>query len=389
MVTPQVKKNAALILALGIIAVIIFYLEDKKPAPAHSRAPETLATSSSENQAAAPSTREDIRKEKAGRLSPAVEIAAPSGFINADRVALKDLVGKKVMLVDFWTYSCINCQRTIPYLNAWYEKYQDKGFIVIGVHTPEFEFEKKLENVKKAAANFGIKYPIVLDNEYGTWEAYHNRYWPHKYLIDIDGFIAYDHIGEGGYGDTEKKIQELLTERMQALGMKEVMGGTITSPSDVLAVDFSKVKSPETYFGSLRNEYLANGTPGKEGVADSGAPKTPEKNRLYLVGSWDIHKEYASAHGAGAKVMYRYDAKSVYLVARSEKPVKFRVVRDGKLEGSWQGRDLKNKDEKGLYGIIQDDRLYRIIEDPGGYGEHTLEIIIEEPGVQLFAFTFG
>ena len=147
---------------------------------------------------------------KEARYDKAKEISSPDGFINTAPITISELIGEKVILIDFWTYSCINCQRTLPYLNAWYEKYKDSGLAIVGIHTPEFGFEKEYDNVLAAAKKFGVTYPVVLDNDYATWRAYSNRYWPRKYLIDIDGYIVYDHSGEGAYDQTERKIQELL-----------------------------------------------------------------------------------------------------------------------------------------------------------------------------------
>ena len=164
--------------------------------------------------------------EKDRLYQVAKEITTPDGFINtgqnldgsAKPISIGEFVGSKVVLVDFWTYSCINCQRTTPYLNAWYQKYKDEGLVIIGLHTPEFEFEKIYQNVLEATKSMEIKYPVVLDNDYSTWNAYRNRFWPRKYLIDINGYIVYDHIGEGKYEETEKKIQEALAERKVVLG---------------------------------------------------------------------------------------------------------------------------------------------------------------------------
>ncbi|MBI4121430.1 MAG: redoxin domain-containing protein, partial [Candidatus Ryanbacteria bacterium] len=160
------------------------------------------------------------KAEKARQFEEAKEISSPDAFINTSGISIGELVGKKVILIDFWTYSCINCQRTQPYLNAWYKKYRDQGLEIIGIHTPEFEFEKKLENVQEAVRQAGIQYPVALDNDYSTWTAYKNRFWPRKYLIDIDGYIIYDHAGEGAYDETERKIQEALLERAMRLEMK-------------------------------------------------------------------------------------------------------------------------------------------------------------------------
>src|SRR3989338_266338 len=177
------------------------------------------------------SGQDEMKKEdKMKRYELAKEITTPDDFINTDSkpITIGEFVGKKVVLIDFWTYSCINCQRTTPYLNAWDEKYKDKGLVIIGIHTPEFEFEKDYNNVKAAVEKFGIQFPVVLDNDYSTWTAYRNQYWPRKYLIDIDGYIVYDHIGEGAYEETEKKIQEALSERMTILGEGGAINQSIT-----------------------------------------------------------------------------------------------------------------------------------------------------------------
>src|SRR3989338_8069048 len=190
------------------------------------------------------------------------ELVGIAGYINTenyggDTFQLQDYIGKKVILVDFWTYTCINCQRTLPYIKSWHEKYSNKGLLIVGVHTPEFEFEKKIENVKNAVQEFGIQYPVVQDNDYATWRAYKNNYWPHKYLIDINGDIVYDHVGEGNYAETEMKIQELLEGRMKLLGDEEDIDVVLTSGGDV-----SVAQSPETYFCAWRNSNLGNGVPG-------------------------------------------------------------------------------------------------------------------------------
>ncbi|MGH9877710.1 MAG: redoxin domain-containing protein, partial [Nitrososphaerales archaeon] len=182
------------------------------------------------------------------QFKQAPELAKISGHINTGPITLAELKGK-VVLVDFWTYSCINCIRTIPYLNAWYEKYADQGLVIIGVHSPEFEFEKNIDNVKTAVEKYGIEYPVVQDNDKGTWKAYENRYWPRKYLVDDEGFIRYDHIGEGGYAETEKVIQSLLTERAVNSGQTINIDGSISLPDSAQSVEFNKIRTPEFYFG--------------------------------------------------------------------------------------------------------------------------------------------
>lgn len=373
------SKNLILGFSVVIIIGAIAYFEGSK-AERVGRAPDSEVAA---RQSSA---------EKEKQYERAKEISSPDGFINTPPTAsgqsapitIQELIGKKVILVDFWTYSCINCQRTTPYLNAWYEKYRDKGLEIIGIHTPEFEFEKKYENVKRAVQNFGIKYPVVLDNDYSTWTAYKNRYWPRKYLIDIDGFIVYDHIGEGAYEETERKIQEALKERMLVLG---IAGGSfeIAASAEAPNPDFGKVGSPEVYFGSSRNTLLSteNQIPAGVGWSTFVEPSDVRINALYLKGWWDLTDEYAENKNAGSKIIFRFKAKSVYFVASAESPVRAKVMLDGKAIGSEAGADVKNG-----YVEIGEDRLYKLIES-SSYGEHTLELIIESPGLKAFTFTFG
>src|SRR3989344_3381805 len=203
---------------------------------------------------------------KGGAFTMAPELTGIDGYINTNGrpITLGELKGKKVVLIDIWTYSCINCQRTLPYLKMWYDKYRDQGLEIIGVHTPEFAFEHVLSNVQRAVMNFGLRYPIILDNEYKTWNAFGNQFWPRKYLIDIDGFIVYDHAGEGAYEEAEAAIQAALRERARRLGTT-LEAGTDVPLAEAPDIDFSRVQSPEVYFGSDRNEYLGNGTKFKAG----------------------------------------------------------------------------------------------------------------------------
>ncbi len=279
--------------------------------------------------------------KKSGQYEIAKEITTPDGYINTSGVTIGEFVGKKVVLVDFWTYSCINCQRTTPYLNAWWEKYKDKGLVIIGVHTPEFEFEKKYSNVVAAAEKLGIKFPIVLDNDFSTWKAYRNQYWPRKYLIDIDGYVVYDHIGEGGYEETEKKIQELLGERAE-----------ISKPV-AESVDMGKRLSPETYFGKLRNG-------GKTSYLSPSS-------------AWQITDEYAQTTAQGAMITFDYEARKVFFVAGADFPVVAKVFKDDVLINTI---------------TIDGEQLYTLINDET-YGKHRLKIIFDKPGVRAFTFTFG
>jgi len=337
------------------------------------------------------STNSDIKtltgSGKAKQYVSAKEISTPDGFINTDAISIADLIGKNVILIDFWTYSCINCQRTLPYLNAWYEKYADQGLEIIGIHTPEFDFEKEYANVERAVQKFGIKYPIVLDNDYSTWQAYKNQYWPRKYLIDIDGFVVYDHIGEGGYDETEAKIVALLNERNRALGVTNDIRTDTTAPRDVSSVDFSKVGSPEMYFGSTRIQYLSN-IPAQACLSDVCTYNTPHVvafNNYALDGVWSIEPERALLKSTHGSITLRFSASKVNLVAGSTRPVKAKVYLDGQLiQNNSEGAHVTD----GVV-IFNTYDLYNLVDLRGNYGEHTLRIDILDTGLQAFAFTFG
>lgn len=304
---------------------------------------------------------------------PAPEIARPSGFINTNQAPLT-LAGLRgqVVLVDFWTYSCINCQRTLPYLKDWYDKYHNQGLEIVGIHTPEFAFERLQANVAKAVQDFGIKYPVVLDNDYATWAAFGNRYWPRKYLIDPDGNIIYDHIGEGGYDETEQQIQSALARRQASLGLAVPAGALTTTTVAPPPAEPSLARSPETYFGSARNTNLGNGRSGRVGEQTLQLPDQREPNLLYLSGTWQFAPEFAQNLGQGS-VVFRYQAKSVYLVAGSEQGVVAQVFLDGKL--------LKSL-------TIQANQLYHLVDGESD-GEHELELRLPTAGLQAFTFTFG
>jgi cytochrome c biogenesis protein CcdA/thiol-disulfide isomerase/thioredoxin len=354
-------------------------------APSRSGNPQqqrTMGTGSPANDSVHEQARRAAKSQKY-QLAP--EITDPAGFINTggQPITIRQFRGQKVVLLDIWTYSCINCQRTLPYVKAWYDTYASQGLEIIGIHTPEFSFEKVPKNVEAAVARFGIRYPVVLDNDYGTWNAFGNEYWPRKYLIDIDGYVVYDHTGEGDYDETERAIQKALAERQSLLGAPDSISTAITLPKDAIPFDGSLIGSPETYFGFDRNEYLGSGNRFTPGVQILSVPATVEPNTLYLGGTWYFDKEYAQNAGP-AKIVYRYTARSVYLVASAQNGVKISVLRDGKPLGSAAGTDVDSDST----ALIQQDRLYMIVEG-SDYGEHTLEIEIENPGLHAFTFTFG
>lgn len=310
------------------------------------------------------------------------EIAGPAGFLNTEPFKLEELVGKKVILLDFVTYSCINCIRTFPYLNAWYEKYKDDGLEIVGIHTPEFAFEKDIENVREALKKYGIEFPVVLDNDYATWRAYGNNYWPRKYLIDIEGNIIYDHIGEGAYEETEEKIREALAERAERLGLEAPGEEALVASAIPEGQRFAQ--SPEIYFGSARNERLAEGKRLVAGRQTLAAPDMPVPNALYLVGTWDIQPEYAESVSDDARILFTYRAKDVFMVASADAGVEVEVWHDGSLVGSVRGADVGND---GILRIDNED-LYHLIKNPAGE-QHTLELRIRGSGLKAFTFTFG
>lgn len=325
-----------------------------------------------------PDTKQDNKmplsfEEKNKQFVLAPEISTPDGFVNTEGkpISLGGLRGK-VVLLDIWTYSCINCQRTIPHINDWYSKYKDQGLEIVGLHTPEFAFEQVQKNVAKAVEEFSIKYPVVLDNDYSTWNAYGNRYWPRKYLIDIDGYIVYDHIGEGGYKETEEAIQRALAERNARLNIaSSAMNNNLKIADDINATS-GDVGSPEIYFGSARNDRLSNGLKGKSGTQTLIVPGDIILNNLYLGGPWNITPEFAESAGESS-IVFKYLAKNVYFVAGSQNGAFIEIYKDGGLVKSL---------------LIKDEKLYNLIEDADS-GQHTLMIKIKGAELKVFTFTFG
>ena len=319
------------------------------------------------------------------KLAP--DLSKISGYINTNPIKISDLKGK-VVLIDFWTYSCINCIRTIPYLNAWYEKYADKGLVIVGVHTPEFEFEKNYDNVKAAVEKFGIKYPVVQDNDKGTWEAYQNRYWPHKYIVDDEGYIRYDHIGEGGYADTEKVIQSLLAEHAASKGANITIDKSVSNPQNAQSVDFGKINTPELYFGY---QYARAPLGNLEGFKPDQVVKytiptdannlTP--NAIYLEGEWKNNADSMVLQSDSGRIMLIYSAKAANIVAGSHGQVQ--VSEDGaSVTAKSRGSDVSEDGQL----VINNQRLYNIAKHEQ-YGEHTLVLDIKGRGFQIYTFTFG
>jgi len=289
-------------------------------------------------------------------------------WIGSEPLTAAGLKGK-VVLIDFWTYSCINCIRTLPYVTSWHEKYKDKGFTVVGVHTPEFAFEKEEANVREAMERHGITYPVALDNEFGTWNAYANHYWPAHYLFDAQGRLRYVHFGEGKYEETERNIQALLEEA----GREADMPFTETDG----VPEFTKIGSPETYLGYARMELLSSPEPlRRDAVQTYTAPEPYRLNRFSLSGEWRVEAERAVAVKEGAAIIYRYDASNVNLVLAPP---------DG---GAARVQVFIDGQDRGLI-TIDGERLYELHSTPGAYGEHLLELRFLTPGTAAYAFTFG
>ena len=314
------------------------------------------------------------------------ELAKISGYINTEPIKIADLRGK-VVLVDFWTYSCINCIRTIPYLNAWNEKYANQGLVIIGVHTPEFEFEKNIDNVKAAVEKFGIKYPVVQDNDRGTWNAFENRYWPRKYLVDDEGFIRYDHIGEGSYAETEKVIQSLLAERAANTGQAININESISQPGAVQSVEFGKIQTPELYFGyGYARTKLGNPEGFKpDSVVNYSIPENSDikPSTIYLSGEWKNNVDSMELQGQVGKIVLSYSAKSVNIVAGGKGEL--HIIEDQvQLTGDGRGSDVSESGQVDVDG----QRLYNIAMHDN-YGNHTIEITAIGSGFQIYTFTFG
>jgi thiol-disulfide isomerase/thioredoxin len=318
------------------------------------------------------------------KLAP--ELAKISGYINTDPIVLADLRGK-VVLVDFWTYSCINCIRTIPYLNAWHEKYADDGLVIVGVHTPEFEFEKDYNNVKAAVEKFEIKYPVAQDNDKGTWKAYENRYWPRKYLIDNEGYIRYDHIGEGRYAETEKVIQSLLSERAAYMGVNATIDQSISRPENAQSVNFGRIGTPELYFGyQFARAPLGNPEGYKPGetvtyTIPEDAIITP--NRIYLDGEWKNNADHMELQSEKGRIVLSYSAKAINIVAGGTGELY--ISEDGSdLTDSSRGLDVS----EGGTVIIDRQKLYNLATHEE-YGRHNIVIDVTGKGFEIYTFTFG
>ncbi len=319
-------------------------------------------------------------------LGQAPSLAGAVTWLNSPPLTMAALRGR-VVLVDFWTYSCINCLRSLPYVRAWADRYRDKGLVVIGVHAPEFAFERDVANVRRAVAGLRIDYPVAIDDDYAIWRAFDNQYWPAHYLIDARGRIRETHFGEGAYAETERSIQSLLVEA----GAHDVPTGLVadTGHGVEAAADIADVRTPETYIGYARAANFAS--PGGL-VANAAhlyeAPSRDQLNRWALVGDWTVGDQSATLDRPDGTISYRYHARDLHLVlgpSAGGQPIRFQVLIDGKPPGDDHGADV---DADGN-GIVREQRLYQLVRQSGGVADRDFSIRFTDPGVQAFAFTFG
>lgn len=310
-------------------------------------------------------------------------------WLNSPPLTAAGLRGK-VVLVDFWTYSCINCLRTLPYTNAWARKYAPYGLVVIGVHAPEFAFERDIGNVKKAVHDLGIDYPVAIDNGYSIWRAFNNEYWPAHYFVDAQGRVRHHHFGEGEYAQSERAIQSLLAEagHPEALNVPLGLAGAPANGA-LAAADSADVRSPETYVGYARAEsFMSPGGAVRDAAHRYDAPARPDLNDWGLAGTWNVGAERASLAAPDGRIVYRFHARDLHLVlgpGTNGQPVRFRVTLDGAAPGAAHGTDV---DAQG-YGTVTGQRLYQLVRQPGAIADRTFAIEFLDPGVDAYAFTFG
>jgi cytochrome c biogenesis protein CcdA/thiol-disulfide isomerase/thioredoxin len=307
-------------------------------------------------------------------------------WLNSPPLTAEQLKGK-VVLVDFWTYSCINCLRSIPYVRAWAEKYKDQGLVVIGVHAPEFAFEKNIDNVKQAVAKLKIDYPVAVDNDYAIWRAFNNEYWPADYFIDAKGQIRHHFFGEGDYAESEKVIQQLLAEAGKGNMPTDVV--SVNATGTEAASDSADVQSPETYIGFVRSENFASpgGAIGDK-PHDYATGDLKQLNDWGLSGDWTVGGQSASLNKTDGAISFRFHARDLHLVLGpgvGGKPVRFRVTIDGAAPGESHGADIDANGD----GVVTDHRLYQLVRQSGPIKDRTFTIQFLDPEVQAYAFTFG
>jgi thiol-disulfide isomerase/thioredoxin len=313
-------------------------------------------------------------------------LGSATGWLNSQPLTAAALRGK-VVLIDFWTYTCINWLRSLPYVRAWAEKYKDQGLVVIGVHAPEFAFERNIDNVRRAAKAMRVDYPIAIDNDYAIWRAFENEYWPALYVVDAQGRVRHHHFGEGDYERSEMIIQQLLTEAgVGGIGQELV---SVDARGAEATADWDSLKSPENYVGQERTQNFAS--PGGAILGKRRVYAVPARLRLNqwaLSGDWTMERQATVLNKPNGKIAYRFHARDLHLVmgpAARGTPVRFRVLIDGRPPGAAHGIDV---DDQGN-GTVTEQRLYQLIRQPTPIADRQFEIEFLDPGVEAFAFTFG
>ncbi|MCV0430031.1 redoxin family protein [Nitrosopumilus sp.] len=320
--------------------------------------------------------------DKSG-FKKAPQLVGIADYLNTTPQKLQKIMKDKVILYDIWTYSCINCIRTLPYIIAWDDKYSDQGLLIIGIHSPEFEFEKNSENVKMAIEKHGIKYPVVMDNDMETWKAFENRYWPRKYIADHEGYLRYDHIGEGRYQETEKVIQKLLEERSKSLGL-EVSAYSLV---DIKEFEHTLFRTPELYFGykfaQNRNQLGSEEGFQPDKTIAYSEPDKIDLHKFYPIGEWKNNEDSMELVSEKGIIKLLYNAKEVNIV--TENSAELEIFLDGiPLSEKYSGNDVMDKNT--LH--VSDAGLYNIIDSESSES-HVLEINVKGKGFQIFTFTFG
>jgi thiol-disulfide isomerase/thioredoxin len=304
-----------------------------------------------------------------------------TAWLNSEPLGPAELRGH-VVVVDFWTLTCINWLRTEPYVRAWSQGYRDDGLVVIGVHTPEFSFEHEIQQVRHAITERAIDYPVAVDNDYAIWNAFDNHYWPALYFVDADGIVRDDHFGEGRYEQSELVIQRLLGVERDLVSVAGVGVGVEAE------ADWDHLRTPESYLGYGRSERFAS--PGGAAIDERKTYELPEplrSNDWALAGEWKIGSEKVVLHEAGGSIAFRFHARDAHLVLSpgARAPIPFRVLLDGVAPGASHGVDV---DDEGN-GVLRDGRLYQLVREHDAVRERTVEITFPEPGAEAYAFTFG
>ena len=330
-----------------------------------------------------------IIKDKESKFPRAPDFFGIENWINSKPLKIEELRGK-VVLVDFWTYTCINCIRTLPYLKDWDKKYRDKGLVIVGVHTPEFDFEKKYDNVVKAAKDYQIEYPIAQDNDYATWGVYRNRYWPHEYLIDIDGFIRHDNIGEGNYDETEMMIQTLLKERMDRMNSQSGQNIILNLTKINDSYELQKIRTPEIYLGY---QFSRGNFGNPEGIRqgetiDYKTPSSVSVNYVYFDGKWKNNEDNMELADDEGSILLLFKAKKINIVAGSDNGSNATVYLDNVNEDEkTMGSDVALAQNRSI-ATINEYKLYNLAT-AGNYEVHAINIHVKGKGFKLFTFTFG